>query len=352
MADEAAERTEQPTPRRRQQAVEQGNVPRSVDLTAAIALLGGLLLLNIFGHTMFTRMLQLTQELGRVSDPTLDGLPVWLARAGRAAMEMVLPFMVLLLVVTVVGSLVQTGLVLTWKRLTPKLEAIDPIRGFRKLFSIDPVQRLGMGILKIAVLIAVAWFTLAPLVTPIVGAAAVEPAGIVHMGSQLVFRLALRLALALLILGLIDYLLQRWKVEKSLKMSKQEIRDEMKNMDGDPLVRQRRRQAQARLAMQRMGIDVPKADVVVTNPTEYAVAIRYDEASMTAPRVIAKGKDLLALRIRQIAEQHGVPIVQRPPLARALYASVEVGQEIPPQFYRAVAELLAYVYQLSRRAAS
>jgi flagellar biosynthetic protein FlhB len=154
----------------------------------------------------------------------------------------------------------------------------------------------------------------------------------------------------LLVLGIADYLWQRCKLERQLRMTKQEVREELKRMEGDPLLKQRRRQIQTRLAMQRVQREVPRADVVVTNPTEYAIALRYDEATMGAPRVTAKGRDLLAERIRQLARQHGVPVVERPPLARALYAAVEVGHEVPPAFYRAVAEVLAFVYQLSRRA--
>jgi flagellar biosynthetic protein FlhB len=134
-------------------------------------------------------------------------------------------------------------------------------------------------------------------------------------------------------------------------MNKQEIKDELKRMEGDPLLKARRRQAQAKLAMQRVAVDVPRSDVVVTNPTEYSVALKYDETTMRAPRLLAKGKDLVALRIRRIAQEHGVPIVQRPPLARELYSGCEVGDEVPVAYYRAVAEVLAYVYQLSGRAA-
>ncbi|HRS26653.1 MAG TPA: EscU/YscU/HrcU family type III secretion system export apparatus switch protein, partial [Phycisphaerae bacterium] len=173
------------------------------------------------------------------------------------------------------------------------------------------------------------------------------PAGIVQMSAALLYKLALRLGLTLLVLALLDYWYQRWNWWRRLKMTKQEVRDELKRMEGDPQMRHRRRQLQMRLALQRVGIDVPKADVVVTNPTEYAVALKYDEATMTAPRVMAKGKDLLAARIRQVAQQHRIPIVQRPPLARALYAAVEVGQEVPPAYYRAVAEVLAYVYRIT-----
>ena len=165
----------------------------------------------------------------------------------------------------------------------------------------------------------------------------------------MLFALALRLALVLLILAIFDYIWNRYKHVQDLKMTKQEVKEEMRRMEGDPVVKQRRRRVQMQLTMQRMSIDVPNADVVITNPTELAIAIRYDAETMTAPRVIAKGAGFLAARIRQIAVQHGVPVVERKPLARAMYRAVDVGQEVPAQFYRAIAEILAYVYRLTGR---
>jgi flagellar biosynthetic protein FlhB len=187
-------------------------------------------------------------------------------------------------------------------------------------------------------------------VAVLLSAGALDAPATYALGCHLVYRLAVRLGLVLLVLALLDYAYQRWNWWRHLKMTKQEIKDELRNMEGDPLIRQRRRRAQLQLAIQRISAAVPQSDVVVTNPTEFAVALAYDEQTMAAPRVTAKGQDFLALRIRQLAQQHGVPIVQRPPLARALYAAVEVGQEVPPMFYRAIAEVLAYVYQLSGRA--
>lgn len=350
MPDDAGERTEAPTPRRRTEARERGQIPRSLDLTAALALLGGLVVLNGFGASMFGSMLALTRELGDARDAGVEHVATWLWRAAHAAATMTLPFLAMLAVLALVGGLLQTGGVVTWARLEWKLDALNPANGLRRLFSADSLQRLAMSVLKLGVVAGVAWFTVAGQVAPVLGSGNSTALGVLHMGCQLVFTLALRMALVLLLLGLVDYFYQWWRIEKSLKMTRQEVRDELKNLDGDPLMRQRRRQAHARLALQRLNQDVPKADVVVSNPTEFAVALRYVEGEMAAPRVIAKGQDLLALRIRQIAQRHRVPIVQRPPLARALYAAVDVGQEIPQRFYRAVAEVLAYVYQVSKRA--
>jgi flagellar biosynthetic protein FlhB len=350
-ADETGEKTEQPTPRRRQEAREEGQVPRSTDLTAAVALLAGLVLLNVFGPGMYERMLMLIREMCDVSDASVAALPNWIARTAYTATALLLPFLSLLMVLTVGGAAAQTGALLTPKKLIPKLENVSPMKGIKRLFSLDSVTRTGMGLFKMVFVGVVAYYTIIARIQPVLGAATVPPAGILHMASDVLFALMLRMSLLLLVLGLIDYFYQRHKIEKRLRMSRQEIKDELKRMEGDPLLKSRRRQAQAKLALQRIGIDVPKSDVVVTNPSEYAVALRYDEATMTAPRVLAKGRDLLALRIRQIAQQHGVVIVQRPPLARGLYAACEVGDEIPPAYYRAVAEVLAYVYHLSGRVA-
>lgn len=347
-ADDGGEKTEQPTARRLTEARQNGQIPKSTDLTAAVAMVGGLLLLKALGDGMLETMLALTRDIGDVTTISTGQIPAWMARTGRAVMEMLLPFLLLLLLIALVGSYVQSGLVMSWKKLKPDLANLSPAKGIKRIFSKDAATRTGMGLVKMAVVGAVAWITIAPRVGQLVAAAGVSVLGIFHLGATLIATLAFRLALVLLLLGIIDYIYHRWSLNQQLKMTKQEVRDEMKRMEGDPLVKQRRRRVQAKLAMQRIRMDVPKADVVVTNPTEFAVALRYDEATMAAPRVLAKGQDLLALHIRQVAQQHGVPIVQRPPLARALYAACEPGDEVPATYYRAVAEVLAYVYQLAR----
>lgn len=352
MADDGVgEKTEQPTARRRQEARDEGQVTRSTDLTSAVALLTGLILLEILGPGMRERLMLLVKEMMDVSDASPDTLQIWIARAAHTTAALLLPFLLLLMIATGVTAWTQTGLLVTTKKLMPKLDNLSPAKGLKRMFSMDSLTRTLMGFLKMGLVGVVAYYTVVTRIQPVLGSATVQPLGIMSIAADVLFTLMLRMALVLLILGLIDYFYQRYKMEQQLKMSKQEIKDEMKRMEGDPMLKARRRQAQARLAMQRIAIDVPKADVVVTNPTEYSVALRYDEATMTAPRVIAKGKDLVALRIRQIAHEHRIPVVQRPPLARGIYASAEVGDQIPPAYYRAVAEVLAYVYQLSGRVA-
>jgi len=347
--DDADDRTEQPTVRRREEAREQGQIARSADLTAALALLAGLLLLKALGPRMFNDMLAMTRALGETPAISAAQLGPWLGRVGRATVDLMLPFLGLLLLLAAAGTIAQSGLLLAWKKLGFKPERLDPVAGLRRMFSGEALVRLVLGLLKVAIVGGVAYLTIAQRIDAVLATGVLHSGAVLRAAGDLVFDLALRLGAVLLVLGLIDYFVQRYKLERQLRMTKQEVRDELKRMEGDPLVKQRRRQLQLRLAMQRIQAEVPRADVVVTNPTHYAVALRYDQQTMNAPRVTAKGKDFLAERIRLLAQQHGVPIVQRPPLARALYVGVEVGREIPPQFYRAVAEVLAYVYQLSGR---
>lgn len=351
MADDSGgDRTEQPTARRRADAREQGQVPRSQDLTASLGLFAGVILLWVFGKRLLDGLLQITHELGGAPILHAGDLTGPVTRIAWTMMSMLLPFMGALLLFTVLGVLVQFGILFTPKKLKPDLNNLSPMKGIKQMFSKQAFVRLGMGVLKMVIVAAVAYYTIVGEIGPVLSTGGLYAWAILAIASDTLYTLALRLAIVLFILGILDYVWQRYQHEEQLKMTKQEVRDEMKRMDGDPHVKRRQREHQMRIAMQRINTDVPQADVIVTNPTEYSVAIKYDEDVMEAPRVVAKGKDILALRIRQVAMQHGVPIVQRPPLARALYAQVEPGQEIPATFYKAVAEVLAYVYQLSGRA--
>ncbi len=350
MAEDAGERTEQPTPRRRQEARKDGRVARSQDLTAGIGLAGGIVLLGMMGKGMLGHMLGMINEIGGEPITSAGDLAVPVSRIAWHALMLLGPFIAVLMIITAAGVTMQFGVLLTAKKLRPDLNNLSPLRGAKQMFSGQAAMRLGMGILKLAIVAAVAYYTIRADLADVLGTGGLHAWGILFAAGDTLYKLALRLALVLLLLGLADYAYQRWNLERSLKMTKQEVRDELKKMDGDPHIKRRQRDVQMQVAMRRLQTEVPKADVVVTNPTQYAVALRYDESQMAAPRVLAKGRELLALRIRQLAQQNAIPVVQRPPLARALYAQCEVGQEIPPTFYKAVAELLAYVYQLSNRA--
>ncbi len=353
MAEDDSEKTEAATPRRKQEAREEGRVAKSADLTAALSLLAAVVLLHNFGLQLLAGM-RLTVETmltsGMASNPTRpDDITGSFAYVLRLAVAGAAPLILSITAVALVASVGQVGFVLTSKPLSPDLSRINPLSGFARLFDMRAGVRLVMSVAKLSVLAAVAiWMVLDDL-PQILLLSQLETGQLFAAACSLVYALALKLAVFLLILAVLDFGFQRWQHDKDLRMSKQDIKEEMKRMDGDPLVKQRRARVARQLAMQRINQAVPRADVVVTNPTHFAIALQYDGKSMKAPKVLAKGADFMAMRIRQLAMIHGVPLVERKELARALYASVEPGQEVPPQFYSAVAEILAYVYRLSGR---
>jgi flagellar biosynthetic protein FlhB len=353
MAESSGDKTEAPTPRRQQEARDEGNVPKSTDLTAACALLASIVLLDLLGFKIITGMKTMTE--GMLSDTLTanstraDNLTVLGAYAGRLTLQAVAPLALGITAVALLATVSQVGLVFSAKPLELNLTKLSPIQGAKRLFDARAGMRLVMSLGKIAVIVAVASVIIFYDMPRILQMAELEPLVLFSSACELVYQLALKLALLLLVLALLDYAFQRWKHLQDLKMSKQEVKEELKRMEGDPLMKQRRSRVARQLALQRIGQSVPQADVVVTNPTHFAVALRYDSKAMTAPRVVAKGADFMAMRIRQIAAANDVPMVEKKELARALYRTVEVGQEVPPQFYSAVAEILAYVYRVSGR---
>lgn len=353
MAEDYGDKTESPTPRRRMQAREEGNVARSPDISAAVILLAGLFMVTWFGQSLLGQVRGVTERLlseDVLGDHSAEGaLPLLLESALPVVVGLV-PLAGGLLLAAVLANLAQVGFFLSTKRLKPNLGALNPTKGVKRLFGQGrAVAQLVMSLLKLTLVSAVAYSAIAGRMDEIVLAAALSIGQIFGLGAKILFDVTLRIGLVLLVLAIVDYAYQRWKHEQELKMTKQQVKDEMRNMEGDPLVKQRRRQIAMQRTIQRIRRDVPTADVVVTNPTEFAVALRYDAATMRAPRVVAKGQGYLAQRIRETAAAAGVPILERKPLARALYRLVEVGQEIPEQFYAAVAEILAYVYELTGR---
>lgn len=350
MAEQTGDKTEMPTPKRRREARERGQVARSADLTAAVVILGALLLLNWTGGGM-VRALQesMRRAIGvrHLHDFNTSGAISALVDIVLPVLRSLAPMLGGLMVVAIVINLLQVGLLFSTQRLAPDPGVISPIKGVQKLLKGGRgVVGLLMSLLKLLLVTAAGYSAVHGRLGEIVSVQALDFGQILVFGGALVFDVGVRIAALLLVLALIDYAWQRYRFERDLRMTKQEVKEELKTMEGDPLIKQRRRQLQLQRAMQRARQSVPGADVIVTNPTEFAVALKYDSATMHAPRVVAKGADFLAQRIREIAIEHGIPIVQRPPLARALYRLVEVGQEIPEQFYNAVAEILAFVYRL------
>lgn len=350
MSMHAEDRTEAPTPRRRMEARGKGQVARSHDLTAAVMLVFGFVGLYFFGPGLWRALLGMIVAAMTTTSPVDPADLSSLASAiGWAVTKSLGPFLIVLFLSGLVILYAQVGWHFTWQPITPSLSKINPINGLQRLFSIRSVVAAAINFVKVLLVGAVAYAIIAAAAPAILHSFALDFVGVMGVGWKLVFDTGLKLAVALLLLAIVDYAWQRYRHERDLRMTKEEVKDELRSMEGDPKVKNRRRQLQMQMAMQRLRKDVPKADVIVTNPTHLAVAIAYDSETMMAPKVVAKGADYVAIRIRQVAQEFGIPIVERKPLARALYESVDVGQYVPERFYRAVAEILAYIYELTGR---
>ncbi len=350
MADDAGDKTETPTPRRRTEARQRGQIARSQELNAAVLLLGGLIALALFGRHIWESLLFVMRSTLEANEyPSIDAA---LVVGGQSLVQMakvIGPLFATFMLLAFGVLYAQVGFLITWEPLTPNLNKLNPINGLKRLFSPHSLVQLAQNVLKLTLIMLLVWLTVRGMINKMLLALTLDFAVVLPFGAELVFDLGLRLALLLFLLAIIDYVYQRYRHEKQLKMTKEEVKEEMKRMEGDPVVKRRRREVQLRLAAQRIQSAVPDADVVVTNPTHYAIAIRYQAETMAAPKVIAKGRDYLAQRIREAAAAAGVPIVEKPALARMLYTEVEVGYEIPEKFYRVIAEVLAYVYELNGR---
>ncbi|OWY72443.1 flagellar biosynthesis protein FlhB [cyanobacterium TDX16] len=353
MPGDAGDKTEAPTPRRREEARKKGQIARSQDLSSSILLLGGMVCLRWFGPRLIESLTGSLRHYMEMSDAReamhIDVVPMTLSLAagviGAAG-----PIMVGLLLLSVASHLVQVGFVMTTDPLTPNLNKLNPVNGFQRLLSMRTIVQLAMNMLKLTFVGLVGYVIIAERIGKVFLAMEVGGWAQLALMAQILYEIGLILAVVLFVLALTDYVWQRWRHEQDIKMTKEEVKEELRRMEGDPIIKQRRRKMQLAAALMHIRKNVPKADVIVTNPTELAIAIKYDAEAMVAPRVIAKGQDYLAAKIRQIAVQHGIPIVERKPLAQALFKTVEVGQEVPEQFYKAIAEILAYVYELNGKA--
>lgn len=356
MAEDLGERTEAPTGKRLGDARQRGQIARSQDLSSAALLLGAVLALAAVGGPLVDGMgeyMQRQLEEGLLTrTDEVDEARMAIINAVLRSVVIAGPAMALLVLAAYVAHVFQVGWLVTTKPLQPNLGRLNVIKGIGKLFSKRNVVKGGINVAKVAIVGSVATLVIRSEIAGLVSLPRMSMAqGLVFTGG-LIMKLSLWLLAVLLLLGVIDFVYQKWQHQQDLRMSKQEVKDERKSTEGDPQVRARRQKIARQIAMQRLRSDVPTADVVVTNPTHYSVALKYDAEKMRAPRVVAKGADFMALQIRLIAATHGVPIVERPALARALYANVEVGREVPVEQYEAVAEVLAYVYRLEGRAAS
>lgn len=350
MAEESwQERTESATPKRRAQAREEGQVVQSREVVSATLFVGNLAFLGAAGMSLSVTMLQLTRSLlGRLDTVALTPLSIsglFTEVLGQIAL-MLAPLFLIVFVLALASNLLQSGIVFSTKALTPKWSRLNPLEGAKRLFSLQALNELFKSLVKIGIVGYIAYSTMAavmPQVFPLTQQSVYE---IVSFFGQIAFRIGLRTSYALIVLAVLDYGFQRWQYEKQLRMTTEEIKQEHKESDGDPQIKARVRSIMRETARKRMMEAVPKADVVVTNPTHLAIAISYRRADMHAPKVVAKGAGYVAERIKAIAQEHKIPIVENRPVARSLYRTVDLGAPIPETLYKAVAEILAYVYRI------
>ncbi|MFZ5514030.1 MAG: flagellar biosynthesis protein FlhB [Pseudomonadota bacterium] len=348
--DSGQERTEAPTPKRQREAREQGQIARSRELGTTLVLIvsaAGLLLLG--PATAAALLEELRTGLSLTREMIFD--PLWMTRGlGEMAWRgflAILPLIGLLMLAAFLAPLLMGGIGFSWKALEPKFERIDPLKGLQRMFALRALIELIKSIIKFllvgAVAVLVIWLELDDLLR----LGLTDPRGGLLAAMEILGWGFLLMSVSTLLIAAFDVPYQWWEHIKQLRMTKQEIRDEFKETEGKPEVKQKIRQLQMQAAQRRMMQEVPKADVIITNPTHFAVALRYDAARGDAPIVVAKGRDLVAARIREIGEEHGVLVFSAPPLARALYQTTDLNQPIPAELYRAVAQVLAYVYQLN-----
>ncbi len=347
----AQERTEQPTPKRLQQAKEKGQVARSRELTTMFVLLVSAACLIMIGDGIIAGIIGVmhdTLEISRrdLMDPNMA--PVMLEQALAGAMFALLPFLTIVLAVAIIAPMALSGWSFSSQAMAFKWEKMDPVKGLGRIFSARALVELLKALAKFSVVLAIAliflWFNVDTMLG--LGAQSAE-AALGSAGDILVWAFLI-LSSAMILIAAVDVPFQLWDHQRQLRMTRQEIKDEMKETDGSPEVKRRVREVRNEIMRRRMMDAVPTADVVITNPTHFAVALKYDQAKMSAPIVVAKGKDLVAMQIRNLAVRHKVPIVSAPPLARALFHSTELQQRIPTGLFLAVAQVLAYAYQLRR----
>lgn len=345
MADD--EKTEEPTSKKIEDARKEGNVPKSQDASSFLTLLIALILLLISLRFIYGNISNLYEfyhsYIGKQITPSV--VVELSVRSLFSILIMVLPISVAVAIGGIMAAIMQFGFVFSTKAITPNLGKINPIKGLKNLLSMKKLIESIKTVLKVMAVFAVAFYFLLIFTQEVSHSIFFDIFDQLQwLEKKVIILVAIMLAL-FLILAIVDVAFVRYNYFKDLRMSKQEIKDEYKQMEGDPQVKSRIRRMQMQMSQKRMMHEIPEADVVITNPTHYAVAIRYDTLKEDAPVVLAKGTDLLAIKIKQIAREHKIQIVENPPLARDLYKSCDIGKTIPQRLYQAIAEVLAFVYQ-------
>ncbi|MCK5526400.1 MAG: flagellar biosynthesis protein FlhB, partial [Candidatus Latescibacteria bacterium] len=345
--------TEEPTTRRLEQAREKGQVAKSQEVTHWFMILAAALLIGVFGKSFAGGVTDsLYKFIARPHSIQVDGSSdlreLMFETFGQLGLAILMPVCVILLAAFVAG-VIQNGFIFSTETITPKLSKLSLAKGLKRLFSTRSVVEFVKGVLKICIVAAVIVLLLWPEREVIFLVGSMDAVQFMGALQALAVRVLVGVLAIMRVIAAVDYLYQKQQHTKELRMSKQDLKDEFKQSEGDPMIKARLRQIRTERARQRMMQAVPEADVVITNPVRLAVALKYDPQSMKAPSVVAKGERLIAAQIKRIAQEAGVPIIEDKPLARALYKAVEVGMEVPQSLYRAVAEVLAYVFRMKRK---
>ena len=350
---EGQEKTEVPTEKKRRESREEGQVAFSKELSSAALLAGIVLTLvatsPIILDAMRQLMSQIFRDLAQSEELSIDSIFTLSGEILSIILPAFAPFIAVIIFVGIFASVLQVGVLITFKAISPKFNKISPLTGLKRLFSSQSLADFLKSMAKLIIVGFVGYLTYIDKITELNGLSVSTPESILIYNFTVVAEVAGKIVLALVAIAIFDYFYQRWHHEQQLMMTKQEVKDETKQTEGDPQLKARIRQIQREMSNARMMQEVPKADAVIVNPTHFSVAILYDRDVMTAPEVIAKGADHLALRMRTVARENNVPILERPELARDLYANVEIGDDIPERFYKAIAEILAFVYRLRKR---
>jgi len=351
MADPS--KTEKATPKRREKAKKEGNILRVQDLDATIMLWSNYFLLLALGAATFggisSAMIYLFRKAGQPGNLTETNLHTLILELAMMLVRILLPFLGANFLVALTNQFLQHGFNLNTSLLVPKFGKINPFSGFKKLFSVQSIANLVKSVLKFIIIATVVYLVVTPRVPAILATMKLPMAVSLHYFQETLFLIYRNILIVMLAMAGADFLYTRFQFEKGLKMTKQEVKDEAKDADGNPLIKGKQRALLLAAAMRRIMTKVPKASVVITNPTHFAVALLYDPTT-SAPVVVAKGADFMALRIRAIAKEHRVPIVENPPLARAIYHNVELDRPIPAELYQAVAQVLAFIFRLKSAA--
>lgn len=349
------EKTEQATPKKKDEARKKGQVARSSDLPGSFILLFmflGFIMLGSYFKEHIMMMFGNLFEDWLLMDLTTGNVMSLFNDVAIELLLILLPIFAITVLIGILGNIVQFGFLLTGDPLKMKLDKINPLNGFKQIFSAKTAVEFLKSVLKLLIVTVLVFMTISRDWDRILVLASLPIQQIFTFTAGLTVKLGIEIGAVLTVLALADFFYQTFEHNKSLRMSKQDIKDEYKKSEGDPLIKGKIRERQRRMAMQRMMQEVPKADVIITNPTHFAIALKYDATKMEAPKIIAKGMDHVALRIREIAKENGVVTMENKPLARALYERAEIGDVIPPDLFQAVAEVLAYVYKMKGRVKS